>query len=73
MNNKPQTNDDLFVWRDVLRRKHRTMTIAEYRAWCKVGDILDSPASTGAFRGGLTITFGPDDGYFGILSDPLGE
>ena len=47
-----------FDWREKQARKHRTMTMAEYRGWCRVGDILSHPSASNSMSGGLTIQFG---------------
>jgi hypothetical protein len=49
--------DRWFAWRDGERRKHRTMTMSEYLAWERGGDILSSPIESNSFPGGLTILF----------------
>ncbi len=65
------TVDEFFAWRDTMRRKHRTMTLAEYQAWVRGGgDVLSTPVTTNPFPGGLTITFGLSAGYLGTLSEP---
>ena len=51
---------EYFEWAKKEREKHRTMTAAEYRAWCKVGDGISSPTDTNSFPGGLTILFESD-------------
>lgn len=61
--------EEFFDWRNQMRAKHRTMTIAEYRAWCHVGDLISDHRSTNAFPGGLTIILGRDSGIFGKV-DP---
>ncbi len=61
--------DEFFAWRNTMRRKHRVMTWAEYRAWCRVGDDLSHSSDAGAFPGGLTIVFGSNSGIFGKCVD----
>lgn len=46
---------EFFRWRDQINRKHRTMTLGEYQAWCNGGDAVSHPSNTNALRGGLTI------------------
>jgi len=53
-----KTIDDWVQWCDENRRKHRVMTVGEYRAWCAGGDEISHPGSSNAFPGGLTITLG---------------
>lgn len=61
--------EEFFRWRDVERRKHRYMTVAEHRAWCIAGGILSHPYSSNAFPGGITIDFSsPDSGIFGTTT-----
>jgi hypothetical protein len=47
--------DRYFAWRDAMRRKHRTMTMGEYRAWLQGGDLISHPSKASNFLGGLTI------------------
>lgn len=61
--------DKFFAWRESMRRKPRTMTIAEYSAWCRNGDAISHPSSANAFPGGLTITFGPSAGILGRVDE----
>ncbi len=57
--------EEYFDWVERERSKHRVMTAAEYNAWCKVGDAISYPSTSNCFPGGITITFGPDDGIMG--------
>ncbi|WP_162918496.1 hypothetical protein [Taklimakanibacter deserti] len=50
-----ETFEQFWKWREEMRRKHRTMTIGEYMAWCRGGDAISCPSSTDAFPGGITI------------------
>ena len=59
------TPEEYFDWAECERSKHRVMTAAEYRAWCKVGDAISHPSTGNSFPGGITITFGPGDDIFG--------
>lgn len=52
------TVDEFFEWRKAERKKHRTMTMAEYQAWCRTGDAISHPCNSNSFPGGLTIVFG---------------
>lgn len=58
-------------WRDRERRKHRLMTLHEYRMWCVVGDAISDPSTSNAFPGGLTIILakGRDDFILGKTSN----
>ena len=61
---------EFFDWRDRQRKKHRTMTIAEYDAWCCRGDAISSPSCSNAFPGGITIIFGDrNNSILGKVSD----
>ncbi len=51
--------DHWWQWRETQRRKHRTMTLGEYMAWCRGGDAISSSSEANAFPGGLTILFTP--------------
>lgn len=42
-------------WRKAERRKHRTMTMGEYAAWCQGGDSISHPSDANAFPGGITL------------------
>lgn len=63
--------EEWMAWRGRERRKHRTMTIHEYRMWCVVGDAISYPSEGNAFPGGITIIFEKDrsDGILGKTSD----
>jgi hypothetical protein len=52
---KEQEIENFFRWRDGMNRKHRTMTVGEYMAWCRGGDAVSHPSNSNALRGGLTI------------------
>jgi len=63
------TADEYFAWRDAERRKHRTMTSAEYAVWVRGGgDAISSPSQANAFPGGLTIIIGPEASIIGRTS-----
>ncbi len=50
-------NDEWLAWRDAEKKKHRVMTLGEYMAWSRGGDLISHPTSSNAFPGGLTILF----------------
>lgn len=52
-----QEVEEWMEWRERERHKHRTMTSAEYYAWCFSGDVISHPSSSDAFPGGITIDF----------------
>lgn len=63
MDEKEQQIADWFAWRETERRKHRVMTLSEYRAWIVTGDSISHPSTTDAFPGGITIQFDARPGF----------
>jgi hypothetical protein len=57
--------DEFFAWRETERMKHRVMTMAEYAAWCRGGDLISHPSCGNAFPGGVTILFSWSEGVLG--------
>lgn len=63
------TVEEFFGWRKAERKKHRTMTLAEYHAWHIGGDLISHPSVSNPFPGGLTIILGPTSEIFGKIAD----